>query len=126
MNKKSFYLTDKVLKQDEVMKATLNTVTSLGIDSREFPDFCLEQMEKHKALGGTFEAFIPHWHQITDSDGRSIRNIQAGRNCQNLDLLRYLSLTLQISDEEYAAFVHQWCHDQIMCADEDNGNAWDF
>lgn len=69
---------------------------------------------------------IPHWHQITDDDGRTLRNIlkvdpvtgEPEQQSRSYDLLQYISMCLQFLDDEYALHVQQWCHKQVMCIDE--------
>lgn len=61
-----------------------------------------------------------HWHQMSDEEGRTIRNIlnnPKGRS-NSTDLLQFLSVCLQDLDEEYATYVANWCHRQETCHDE--------
>ena len=72
--------------------------------------------------------YIPYWEEISDEDGRTLRNIlkidDSGlptSQSREYDLLQYLSMCLQHLDKAYAEFVDNWCKTQeLRCAHGDD------
>lgn len=91
-----------------------------GNSGREMPDILTQIMSEiySKHLLQCFH--VLHWHQMSDSEGRSIRNQLSGRKCRNPDLMQYESICLQHVDSIYSDYVQRWCETKNECLDEDD------
>lgn len=87
---------------------------------RELPDFFGYTMSRLYKAEAMSCLHIPHWHQMTDEEGRTMRSILNSpvRRSHKYDLYRYLSLCLQYLDPAYNDFVNNWCERQVMCLDD--------
>ena len=106
--------------------ALVQAMRRLDCTGRELPDKLTEIMEGYRGSALVEHVHIPHLHQLTDVDGRTIRDMRkmnaAGdaprQRVRNIDLLQYISLCMQKVDREYAEYVQNWCYRQVMCLDE--------
>ena len=120
-------VTCRFFKDEENYNVLHKSIRGLEFNSRELPDILTATMSKlydKKTMGCIH---IPHWHQITDEDARTLRNIlqvdETGENpksqSREYDLLQYISMCLQYLDKEYSEYVHDWCSRQEMCLDDE-------
>ena len=98
----------------------------LKCTGRELPDVLINTMSECRGTELVKYVHICHWHQLTDFEGRTVRDMlkmnKAGdapkQRVRNYDLLQYLSLCMQVIDEEYAEYVQNWSYRQVMCLDD--------
>ncbi|MCY7297381.1 hypothetical protein [Alteromonas sp. a30] len=101
------------------------SLNALGYSSRELADVLTKAMSELCSKVDIQCVHIPHWHQVTDDDARTLRNIlktdsngKPKSQSREYDLLQYLSMCMQYLDQDYAAYVSEWCRRQELCLDE--------
>ncbi len=121
-------LPNKYLKNKNNYSYLQAALTRVNSSSRELPDVMTMAMLKLcEKQNITDCVHIPYWHQITDEDSRTLRNMlkmnAAGdapkSQCRDHDLLQYLSMCLQFLDVQYEEYVKKWCLRQEQCLDEE-------
>lgn len=104
----------------EVFKAALARECNRAPSRRELPNHFTKIMLEVCRDNKMDYIHIPHWHVLTDNEGKGVATLMASPNKKpdNYDLLRYLSMCLQFVDKQYARCVDEWCHRQDFCLDD--------
>jgi len=116
----------KFFNEEDSYNTLQTAMRRIECKGRELPDILINTMSEYRGTALVEHVHICHWHQITDFEGRTVRDMlkmnEAGdapkQRVRNYDLLQYLSLCMQAIDEEYAEYVQNWSYRQVMCLDE--------